>query len=259
MMDANEVLMSERNKVALVTGAARRIGRAIAQRLAREGYDIALHVSERSRSDGEALAEIIRASGRHASVLTADLSNASAVGDLVARATATGDVTLLVNNASVFEADRAGVFDGALWDRHFAVNVRAPAQLSAAFVGALPSNLEGCIVNIVDQRVWRLNPNFFSYTLSKAALWTATQTMAQAFAPRVRVNAVGPGPTLANHMQDGSAFEREASAVPLARGIDPSEIADAVAYLASARSVTGQMIAVDGGQHLAWRTPDVEC
>ena len=139
-----------------------------------------------------------------------------------------------------------------------AVNLRAPVQLSSAFVAALPAGREGCVVNIVDQRVWRLNPRFFSYTLSKSALWTATQTMAQAFAPRVRVNAVGPGPTLANNMDGAEGFAREAAAVPLGRAVEPGEIADAVLYLARARGVTGQMIAVDGGQHLAWKTPDVE-
>ena len=136
--------------------------------------------------------------------------------------------------------------------------MRAPAQLAADFAAQLPEGCEGAIVNIIDQRVWRLNPRYFSYTLSKSALWTATQTMAQAFAPRIRVNAVGPGPTLANHMQKDEDFAREASAVPLQRAIEPAEISAAVIYLVEARGVTGQMIAVDGGQHLAWKTPDVE-
>jgi NAD(P)-dependent dehydrogenase (short-subunit alcohol dehydrogenase family) len=251
--------MMAQRKVALVTGAGRRIGRAIVERLATDGYDVALHVSERSRGDAEALAGALESRGVRASVLIADLSNADDVGSLIDRGVRSlGPLTLLVNNASVFEDDRIETFDVARWDRHFAVNLRAPAQLSAAFAAALPDGLEGSIVNIVDQRVWRLNPNFFSYTLSKAALWTATQTMAQAFAPRIRVNAVGPGPTLANHMQDNLAFAREAASVPLGRGADPAGIAEAVAYLANARAVTGQMIAVDGGQHLAWKTPDVE-
>ncbi len=251
--------MTDSKGAALVTGAARRIGRAIAERLANEGYDVALHVSERSRADAEALANDLRSRGRAACVVVADLSNTHEVAALIGRAQdAIGPVTLLVNNASIFADDRAEAFDDELWERHFAVNLRAPAQLSAAFAAALPATLRGSIVNIVDQRVWRLNPGFFSYTLSKAALWTATQTMAQAFAPRIRVNAVGPGPTLANHLQDTSAFAREAGAVPLARGAEPAEIADAVAFLAGALAVTGQMIAVDGGQHLAWKTPDVD-
>jgi NAD(P)-dependent dehydrogenase (short-subunit alcohol dehydrogenase family) len=177
----------------------------------------------------------------------------------VAGATAAlGPLTLLVNNASLFEDDRAESFDLDLFDRHMAINLRAPLQLARDFAAQVPAHQEAAIINIIDQRVWRLNPLFFSYTLSKSALWSATQTMAQAFAPRIRVNAVGPGPTLANHMQGADTFAREALATPLARAIDPTEIANAVCFLAQARGVTGQMIAVDGGQHLAWKTPDVE-
>ena len=250
--------MSAQMGVALITGAARRIGRAIAERLADEGHDVALHAIARSRDEAEALATSLRARGRRALVVVADLADIDETATLVARANALGPLRLLVNNASSFEDDRADAFDPAKWERHFAVNLRAPAQLAAAFVAALPDDGDGAIVNIVDQRVWRLNPAFFSYTLTKAALWTATQTMAQAFAPRVRVNAVGPGPTLPNYTQDRAAFDREARAVPLERGAEPAEIAEAVAYLARARAITGQMIAVDGGQHLAWKTPDFE-
>ncbi len=251
--------MSEGKEVALITGAARRIGAVIAERLAAAGFDLALHVSDRSRPDAEALAARLRAGDRRVAVVCADLAALEESRDpLRDAAQALGPVTLLVNNASVFQEDSAAAFDRKTWDRHFAVNLRAPAQLGAAFAAALPADRRGSIVNILDQRVWRLTPQFFSYTLSKAALWTATQTMAQAFAPRIRVNAVGPGPTLANHMQDREAFAREAAAVPLERGSDPEEIADAVLYLARAQAVTGQMIAVDGGQHLAWRTRDVD-
>ena len=251
--------MTDRTRATLITGAARRIGRAIAERLAADGYDLVLHASARSRGEAEILANELRAMGRRVAVVTADLANASEVERVIPDAIAAiGPLSLLVNNASLFEDDRAGSIDAARWDRHFAVNARAPAQLSAAFVAALPGDADGAIVNIVDQRVWRLNPMYFSYTLSKATLWAATQTMAQSFAPRARVNAVGPGPTLANHMQSSQDFARETGAVPLGRGADPAEIAEAVAYLARARSVTGQMIAVDGGQHLAWKTPDVE-
>jgi NAD(P)-dependent dehydrogenase (short-subunit alcohol dehydrogenase family) len=170
---------------------------------------------------------------------------------------ALGPVTLLVNNASLFEADAACAFDARLFDQHMAVNLRAPLQLASDFAAQLPEGREGLIVNLLDQRVWRLNPHFFSYTLTKSALWTATQTMAQAFAPRIRVNGVGPGPTLANHMQRAEDFRREAESIPLQRAITPDEIVAAVLFLLEARSVTGQMIAVDGGQHLAWKTPDV--
>ncbi len=244
---------------ALVTGAVRRIGRAIALRLAREGYDIALHGSARSEPDARQLAADITAGGQRAHVLIADLGDPAQTGALLQQATgALGPVTLLVNNASVFESDGAAEFDLAHFDRCVAVNLRAPLQLCSAFAAMLPADRQGCVVNILDQRVWRLNPRFFSYTLSKSALWTATQTMAQTFAPRIRVNAVGPGPTLANIVEGAEVFAREVAAVPLARAVEPSEIADAVAYLAGARGVTGQMIAVDGGQHLAWKTPDVD-
>ncbi len=246
-------------RTALVTGAARRIGRAIAERLAAEGYGVALHASERSADEARALAASLTAAGARARVFIADLADPAAAASLQPMAAAgMGPLTLLVNNASVFEPDSAETFDPARFDRHMAINLRAPLLLSAAFSAALPAGMHGCIINITDQRVWRLNPRYYSYTLSKSALWTATQTMAQAFAPRIRVNAVGPGPTLANTNEGAAGFAREVAAVPLARAVEPAEIADAVIFLAGARGVTGQMIAVDGGQHLAWRTPDVE-
>jgi NAD(P)-dependent dehydrogenase (short-subunit alcohol dehydrogenase family) len=144
------------------------------------------------------------------------------------------------------------------WDATLATNLRAPMLLAQAFAAALPPGRDGLIVNIVDQRVWRLTPHFFSYTISKAALWAATQTLAQALAPRIRVNAIGPGPTLASAHQSQAQFAAETAAVPLGRGATPDQIGEALRYFIDAPSVTGQMIAVDGGQHLAWRTPDVE-
>jgi NAD(P)-dependent dehydrogenase (short-subunit alcohol dehydrogenase family) len=243
---------------ALVTGAARRLGRAIALALAQKNFSVALHASQRSRAEADEVCAAIRAAGGRACVLTADLADQQAVAGLMAAAhAALGPVTLLVNNASLFEADAASAFDARLFDQHMAVNLRAPLQLASDFVAQLPEGREGLIVNLLDQRVWRLNPHFFSYTLTKSALWTATQTMAQAFAPRIRVNGVGPGPTLANHMQRAEDFRREAESIPLQRAITPDEIVAAVLFLLEARSVTGQMIAVDGGQHLAWKTPDV--
>jgi len=243
---------------ALVTGAARRLGRAIALALAQKGFAVALHASDRSRAEADEVCAAIRAAGGRACVLSADLADSQAVAGLMAAAgAALGSVTLLVNNASLFEADAASAFDARLFDQHMAVNLRAPLQLASDFAGQLPEGREGLIVNLLDQRVWRLNPRFFSYTLTKSALWTATQTMAQAFAPRIRVNGVGPGPTLANHMQRAEDFRREAESIPLQRAITPDEIVAAVLFLLEARSVTGQMIAVDGGQHLAWKTPDV--
>ncbi|HZH51988.1 MAG TPA: SDR family oxidoreductase [Microvirga sp.] len=242
---------------ALVTGGARRIGRHIVERLGQEGYAVAIHCN-RSTEQAEDAARRIRSGGGQAAVVQADLADPAAVGRLVEDAArALGPLTLLVNNASEFEPDEVGSLSHARWDRHFAVNLRAPAFLAQDFARQLPADREGCIVNIVDQRVWKPTPQFFSYTLTKAALFSATRTMSQALAPRIRVNAVGPGPTLANERQADEDFDRQSKAVLLGRGSTPDEIADAVLYLARARSVTGQMIAVDGGQHLAWETPDV--
>ncbi|MGF9762610.1 SDR family oxidoreductase [Microvirga sp. 0TCS3.31] len=244
-------------KAALITGGAQRIGRRIAERLAGEGYAVAIHC-RRSADEAERMAAQIRQAGGRAAVVQADLAEASAVDRLVPEAVrALGPLSLLVNNASEFEPDEVETLSQERWDRHFAVNLRAPAFLARDFAHQLPAEGNGCIVNIVDQRVWKLTPQFFSYTLTKAALFTATQTMAQALAPRIRVNAIGPGPTLSNVRQGDEDFDKQSSAVLLGHGGTPDEIADAVLYLAGARRVTGQMIAVDGGQHLAWETPDV--
>ena len=245
------------NKGALVTGGAQRIGRRIVERLATEGYAVAIHC-RRSTDEAETIATRIREQGGQAAVVQADLADGRAVERLVPEAVrALGPLTLLVNNASEFEPDEIETLAQDRWDRHFAVNLRAPAFLARDFAHQLPADRQGSIVNIVDQRVWKLTPQFFSYTLTKAALFSATQTMAQALAPRIRVNAIGPGPTLSNVRQGDEDFAKQSSAVLLGHGGTPDEIADAVLYLAQARSVTGQMIAVDGGQHLAWETPDV--
>ncbi|MEE1609674.1 SDR family oxidoreductase [Microvirga sp. CF3016] len=245
------------NKAALVTGGAQRIGRRIVERLAGEGYAVAIHC-RRSTGEAETMAAGIREQGGRAVVVRADLADGGAVERLVPEAVgALGPLTLLVNNASEFEPDEVETLLQDRWDRHFAVNLRAPTFLARDFAHQLPADGRGCIVNIVDQRVWKLTPQFFSYTLTKAALFSATQTMAQALAPRIRVNAIGPGPTLSNVRQGDEDFAKQSEAVLLGRGGTPDEIADAVLYLAQARSVTGQMIAVDGGQHLAWETPDV--
>jgi len=244
-------------KVALVTGAAKRIGRVIAMRLARGGYTLALHHQSSHREAAELAGEIGAAGGTALPIL-ADLTDASSPDRLIDGCFDTlGRLDLLVNNAALFAGDSIDTLDREAWRRQFAVNLEAPVFLAAAFGKRLPADGEGAIVNLVDNRVLRLTPQNMSYTLAKSALWTATQTMAQALAPRIRVNAVGPGPTFPNSRQGEAGLAHEASAVLLQRRVDPEDVADAVAYLASARSVTGQFIAVDCGQHLAWRTPDI--
>ncbi|WP_051952835.1 SDR family oxidoreductase [Methylocapsa aurea] len=245
--------------VALVTGASKRIGLRICERLALAGYCVVLHCSPSSRAGAEAEAARMKAQGGKVRVLPLDLHDAGALARLIEEAAALfGPLTLLINNAAIFEEDDAADFDLERWERHFAVNLRAPAVLSRDFARQLPAGAEGAIINIIDQRVLRPTPQFFSYALSKSALWTATRTMAQAFAARrIRVNAVGPGPVLPNCSQGEAAFKREVEGLPLPRAIELDDIADAVLYLAGARNVTGQMIAVDAGQHLAWQTPDI--
>ena len=241
---------------ALVTGAGRRIGRAIALRLAEAGFDLAVHY----RSDPASADEVVRAvraMGRSAVALKADLTDEAAARNLISQAaSALGPVTVLVNCASAFQDDRAGALGRETWDLHIETNLRAPLVLAEAFADQAPDG--AVVINLLDQRVWKPTPQFFSYALSKSALWTATRMLAQAWAPRIRVNGVGPGPTLASIHQDDAAFAAEAAGTLMGRPVEPSEIADAVAWLVDARSVTGQMIAVDSGQHLGWRTPDVQ-
>ena len=243
-------------RAALVTGGAQRIGRAIVLALARHGYAVAVHVRH-SRAAAETVSGEIAATGGRAAVVEADLADHDAVLRLVpAAVAAVGPLTLLVNNVAEFEPDEIGRLDRARFDRHFAVNLRAPIFLAEAFAAQVPTGADAAIVNLLDQRVFKPTPRFFSYGLTKSALHVATTTLAQALAPRIRVNAVAPGPTLPSPRQDAAAFARQAEAVPLGRGPTPQEIADAVLYLAGAASVTGATIAVDGGQHIAWRTAD---
>jgi NAD(P)-dependent dehydrogenase (short-subunit alcohol dehydrogenase family) len=242
---------------ALVTGAGRRIGRALALEAARAGFDVAVHYRTAS-DEAQAVADEIAALGRRAVILDAELTDEDQTAALLPRAAqALGPVTLLVNSASTFEDDRLATATRDSWDAHLDANLRAPVVLAQAFAAALPADTQGQIVNIVDQRVLRPNPQFFSYSLSKAGLWWATQTLAQDLAPRIRVNAIGPGPTLASVHQAPGEFEREAAGTPLERAVSPDDIAAALRYLIDAASVTGQMIAVDAGQHLGWRTPDI--
>lgn len=237
---------------ALVTGGARRIGRAIALTLAAHGWDIAVHYGT-SRGDAEALAAEIRGRDRRAAAIAADLTREAEVATLVPRAAkAIGPLALLVNNASAFERDDALTVTRASWDRHLETNLRAPFVLMQEFARQLPVGAEGSVVNILDERVWNLTPYFVSYTVSKAALWTLTQTMALALAPRIRVNGIGPGPTLPSPRQSDEQFRQQVDLLPLRRGITPDEIARAVMFILESPAMTGQMIALDGGQHLNW-------
>ena len=237
---------------ALVTGAARRLGRAIALALAAAGHPVAVH-SRHADPDAEALAGQIRQAGGRAAVVTADLMDEADTAALVSRAAAAlGPVGVLVNNASVFERDEWDTVDRDSWDAHLQPNLRAPFVLMQQLARDLPPGMEGVVVNMLDQRVWSLTPHFVSYTVSKAGLWALTQSMALALAPRVRVNAIGPGPTLPSPRQSAEQFARQCAGTPLGRGATPEEIGHAVLAILALRSMTGQMIALDGGQHLQW-------
>jgi NAD(P)-dependent dehydrogenase (short-subunit alcohol dehydrogenase family) len=245
---------------ALVTGGAKRVGRRVSLALARAGYAVAVH-HRTSPEAAETLVREIEAEGGRAAALAADLSDDAALTDLPARATAAvGPLSLLVNNASHFEDDRIETLTPESWAAHMGPNLWAPIRLTQVFARSAldaPEAADPNVVNILDQRVLHPNPQFFSYTLAKTALHTATRTLAQGLAPRIRVNGVAPGPTLPSIHQDEALFAAEVAGVALQRPSAPEDIAAAVVYLASSRAVTGQVIAVDGGQHLAWLTPDI--
>jgi NAD(P)-dependent dehydrogenase (short-subunit alcohol dehydrogenase family) len=251
---------------ALVTGGARRLGRAMALYLAGRGHDVALHFAT-SQDEAEVTAAEIRALGRRAAVLKADLLDEAQVETLVPRAAdALGPLTVLVNNASIFEYDRIDTATRKGWDRHMESNLRAPYVLTQGFARQCPPALpdaageplaRGLIVNMIDQRVWKPTPEFSTYTIAKMGLWALTRTAAQGLAPHVRVNAIGPGPTLRGARQSEGHFARQRAAMPLGRGANPDDVTAALGFFLDSPAVTGQMIAVDGGQHLAWQTPDV--
>jgi NAD(P)-dependent dehydrogenase (short-subunit alcohol dehydrogenase family) len=244
-------------KIALVTGAAKRVGRAIALELAGAGWDIALHYST-SRDDAEKAASDIRARGVRCAIFAANFAMEVETETLVGRINAElGPLTALINSASLFENDDWQSATRKSWDAHIEINLRAPFLLSQHFARQLPEGAKGAIVNIIDQRVLKPTPQFISYSLSKAGLYWLTTTLAQALAPDIRVNAVGPGPTLRNPRQSETDFARQRDATILEHGADPDDVARAVLYLLGAGAVTGQMLAVDGGQHLIWQTPDV--
>ncbi len=228
------------------------MGRAIAEALGAAGFAVAVH-ARRSTAAARAVAAGIIASGGRACVLEADLACEHAVAGLLPAAVAAlGPIGVLVNNASTFERDEWDNATRASWDLHMEPNLRAPFVLSQAMARALPEGAEGMVLNMLDQRVWSLTPHFVSYTVSKAALWSLTRQLALALAPRIRVNAVGPGPALPSPRQTPDQFARQCASTPLGRGTGPDEVAAAVLALLSLPSVTGQMLALDGGQHLQW-------
>lgn len=245
------------NRTILVTGGAKRLGRAIVLDLARHGWNIALHYHA-SEKEARATAADAATAGVKVALLKADLSHEDESAGLVeAAAKELGPLGALVNSASLFENDSWYSVTRESWDRHMQTNLRAPFVLAQAFARQIPRDESGAIVNIIDQRVLKPTPQFVSYSLSKAGLHWLTMTLAQALAPRVRVNAVGPGPTMINARQSQTDFARQREATILGRGAEPQDICDAVRYLLDAPAVTGQMLAVDGGQHLIWQTPDV--
>jgi NAD(P)-dependent dehydrogenase (short-subunit alcohol dehydrogenase family) len=242
-------------RTALVTGGAKRIGAEIVRALAHDGWAVAIHCRN-SVAEAEALANGLRSAGGNAAVVTGDLSNLKVLrGILPAANKVLGPVNLLVNNASVFLFDRIGALDAEHWQIQFDVNLRAPVFLAEAFAAQLPDGVQGNVINMIDQRVWNPTPEMTSYTLTKSALWTATQTLAQALAPRVRVNGIGPGPTLPNPRDGRDGLSSEVARVPLRRAVDLADFGRAVRFLVETRSMTGQMLALDSGQHLVWKTP----
>jgi NAD(P)-dependent dehydrogenase (short-subunit alcohol dehydrogenase family) len=252
MTSAPAHIPADSSRVALVTGAADRVGAAIARRLAGDGWAVVIHYRA-SAGKAEAVAAEIRGSGGKAATIGADLADRTQRARLVADAASRfGPLTLLVNNASLFERDAVADLDEALWDAHFAVHAEAPAFLSRDFAAQLPADARGNIINIIDERVLDLSPAYFSYTLSKAVLWTMTRTLAQSLAPRIRVNAVGPGPTVPPPHVSPEAHARRLTELPLGRSADAEGIADGVIAILGLDAMTGQMIVLDGGEHIEW-------
>jgi NAD(P)-dependent dehydrogenase (short-subunit alcohol dehydrogenase family) len=243
----------------LITGAAKRIGRHLALYFGAKGYPVAVHYNG-SEADAHSVVDDITEQGGTAHSLQADLSDEEAVSNLIKRASELfGGMACetLVNNASLFEDDDITSFTPKSWHKHMGVNTLAPMLLSQAFAKQLPAGKNGNIINIIDQRVWKPNPQFMTYTASNAALYSLTRTTAQALAPNIRVNAIGPGPVLESIHQTADSFEAEADNVLLHRGPSLDEIANTIHFIMNTPSMTGQMIALDGGQHLAWKTPDI--
>ncbi|MEP2028537.1 MAG: SDR family oxidoreductase [Paracoccaceae bacterium] len=254
-------------KRCLVTGAGKRLGRAIALYVAGRGYDVAVHYASSGR-EAESVVNEISAMGQKAVALQADLLDETALQGLFPRATEAlgGPVTCLVNNASIFEHDSVDTATRETWDRHMNSNLRAPFVLTQAMARqGLQATQDqagepvsaGLVLNMIDQRVRKLTPEFMTYTIAKMGLWAMTQTTARALAPHIRVNGIGPGPTLRGGRQTDASFAEQRAATVLGRGVNSADITATLGYFLDAPVVTGQLICVDGGQHLGWQTPDV--
>jgi NAD(P)-dependent dehydrogenase (short-subunit alcohol dehydrogenase family) len=236
-------------RAALITGAAQRLGLAVARSLAFAGFDIALHCRAGTARAEQAAADL----PTRTTVVRADLSDEVQVAALIPRASKIlGPIGVLINNASMFERDEWHNASRSTWNNHIEINLRAPFILMQQFALALPMDRGGVVINLLDQRVWSPTPHFVSYTVSKSGLWTLTQTMALALAPRIRVNGIGPGPALPSSRQSQEQFNNQVRSVPLRRGTSPEEVGRAALAIVSMPSMTGQMIALDGGQHLQW-------
>lgn len=250
--------MANGNPTALITGGTSRIGREMVLELAGAGWNVVAHTTNEASDRAKALVSDAKGCEGHVALVEADLINSDQVSGLYQKASAAfGAPQVLVNNASIYEDDAIGELEVTKFDAHYAIHVRTPVFLADAMAAHLPSDQEGLIVNIIDQRVWKPTPQALSYSLSKTALWRATQTLAQALAPRIRVNGIGPGPSFKATRQSEEEFAKQSRSVLLKRGPDASDFGQTVLYFWKTRSVTGQMVALDGGQHLAWETPDV--
>ncbi len=258
LQDINNTIRNSNKNAALITGGATRIGREIALTLAKQNWDIALHYHTSEKKALETREELI-ALGSKVCLISQDLSMLDQIKPIIdkSRAQLTTPITALINNASLFQNDDILSLDSQLWDQHMAINLKAPIFLSKYFAETMPTSLSGNIINLIDQRIAKLTPQFFSYTLSKSALATATTTLAQALSPKIRVNAICPGPTLKNQRQKPEDFEIQQKSTLLTHGASVKEISETVLYFLSTHSITGQIIYVDGGQRLIWKTADV--
>ena len=245
--------MNKKNNNVLITGAGKRIGASIAASLAANNWNIALHYNTSEKETYTLSTELEKKYNIKTVCVQADLSDLKQVKNIISTASKQlGNINCLINNAASFEYDSINSLSSNSWDLHINTNIRAPLFLSQSFVKNISKNSKGNIINIIDQRVWNLTPHFMTYTLSKTALWTLTQTLALALSPNIRVNAIGPGPTIKSKMQTNEEFKEQYQRMPLSVPTSLEEINQFINLILESPSLTGQMIALDGGQHLGW-------